>query len=315
MQLSYGWRLFCLVFASIGVLQAGAELSLRPLLPVFDRASRSLSARWTERLCFILPLVSHFTALALVLVIVAPQYIADETNLAQERVGWLCIMISLLVAVRYAYALVRALFLMLYPLPNGKLATDGIMADEPFWLVQSDSPLVAVKGILSPTIVISCCLLDNRMISSDAWNVALAHERAHLCQFDNLKLLILSSLETPLRSRSLVRRWRRAAEIAADEDAAAGNRLRALVLAETLLTVARAAPTRVDVRVLGLFPHEEDLELRVHRLLGEENVNDAQAKPRGLIGLAALLLCVEGLLLPFGMTSIHRCAEYLLHLG
>jgi hypothetical protein len=225
-------------------------------------------------------------------------------------------MAALLVGARYAYALTRAISLIHSSRGQRRMGVASSVVGTPIQLAGNDYPLLAVAGFLSPKILVSRRLLDSGALSSDALEIALAHERAHLRQFDNLKLLILSSLDLPLCSTSVLRRWRRAAEIAADDDAAAGSRRNAILLAETLLTTARMVPHEPQTALaLGLLPHEEDLEDRIHRLLGEAAAGGVCVKPFSRIGATLLLFCLASLLLLFAFAPFHNCTEYLLHLG
>jgi uncharacterized membrane protein YhdT len=296
------------------VIHIALVLLLWLLSPSLYRAMAGLSARWQERACFALPVVSHLMAWLLVLLVIVPQYIHNETNFFKERVGIVCVSAALLVAVRYTYTLTRALLLIQSSQLQSEAIASSSATDVPIWITSSEYPLLAVTGFLAPKIVASRALLKSGVLSSEALKIVLAHERAHLNQFDNCKLLILSSLDLPLWSSCAVRRWRRAAEIAADDDAVDGCPQRAILLAETLLAAARAVPPLPQANfTLGLLPHEDDLEDRIHRLLGEETASGAHAKPVCLLG-ATLLLCGAATLL-ITLAPIHKWTEYLLHLG
>ena len=111
--------------------------------------------------------------------------------------------------------------------------------------------------------------------------------------------------------------WRQAAEIAADEDAVSGNSSRAIQLAETLLIAARTVPPqRAPELSLSLLRHEEDLDHRIHRLLGENPPQPVAhpEKPRA-IQCAALLAAGVCLGLILFAASFPQTVEYVLHLG
>jgi hypothetical protein len=315
MILSYDCRLACLALFGVGLMQWLFASLLRLLSPVSRPAVEKLRARWMERIGFVEAVASHLAAFALVFGILVPQYIRNEVNLSQERVGLACIAVALGVAVRYAYALARAIGLIWISRQQGKTLIVGSLYEKSFFFSPNPGSLLAVAGFLSPKIILSRSLLGSEPLSPDALEIALAHEQAHLRQFDNLKLLILSSLSLPYGSASQLNRWRRAAEIAADEDAVAGCRPRAILLAETLLRAARATRRASQATLgLGLLPHEEDLVERIHRLLDGETAS-FPTKQRATVGATLLLVGAACILLCFAIAPFSDCAEYLLHLG
>jgi hypothetical protein len=315
MLLSYWFRLLCLISFSAGLVQAAIALLVRLQRPALDRALARPNARWRERISFALPILSHLAA-AIAAGVIVPLYIYTEAEPFNERVGVLCVAGALLVAARYAYALARALRLLWRARSVREPGIASSIAGVPIRLTTSEHPLLAVRGIFSPEIVLSVRLLAPSTLLPDALEIALSHEKAHMRHFDNLKLLILSSLSLPGRASLAVLRWRLAAEIAADNDAVAGSRTRAILLAETLLTMVRPVSDRpLPALLLPLLAHEEELETRIHLLLGEE----ARSAPRDgrLHPLRTILLALAtaGLLLMLAIVPLHQLAEYLLHLG
>jgi Zn-dependent protease with chaperone function len=315
MQLSYWVRLLLLISFSAGLVQAVIALLMRLERPVFGRALARLSARWQERVCFTLPIVPHLAA-ALAACVIVPLYIYTETEPFNERVGVLCVAGALLVAARYAYALARALRLAWRARSAREPKIAASVAGVPVRLSTSEHAPLAVRGILWPEIIVSRSLLLPTALSPEALEIALAHEQAHIRQFDNFKLFVLSSLLLPGFPSAAQIRWRRAAEIAADNDAAAGSRTRAILLAETLLTIARSEQERaLPALVLPLLAHEEELETRIHRLLGEETRSAACDGRFNQLGTILLFFATAGLLLAFAIVPFHRFAECVLHLG
>ncbi|MGA3132892.1 MAG: hypothetical protein ABSD59_18980 [Terracidiphilus sp.] len=155
---------------------------------------------------------SHRGPRALAALVVAPQYIRNEANLLEEDVGILCVCGASLVALRYAYALMRALCLVRGMLKR-QPGIDVFIAGVPVRLVESEYPLLTIEGLLASRIVASRHLFDSTIASSDACRLALAHEAAHARHGDNFKLFLLLSLSLPLCTGVALRRWRRAAEI------------------------------------------------------------------------------------------------------
>jgi Zn-dependent protease with chaperone function len=321
MLLSYSLRLTCLALFSVGVIQITLQLLLRFVMPFAERWIPRMTARGQERIWLAVPIAPHALAVLLTFIFVVPQYVREETNLLPERVGMVCFAGALLVAVRYLYAMARGAWLLLET--RRKFGFDDalvIRADDlRVYLSSAMYPQLAVTGIFSPRVVLSEHLFENAAFSPELLEIALAHEKAHVRHYDNLKHLVLVSLVLSRRSAEerWVERWRSAAEIAADEDAVSGSSLRAILLAETLLIAARAVPSKeVATLSLSLLRHEEDLNKRVGRLLRNEPVSAVTLPDwgRGLRATVFLLAsaCV-GLLLV--AASFHRLVEYVLHLG
>jgi beta-lactamase regulating signal transducer with metallopeptidase domain len=280
-----------------------------------------MSARCQERIHFAIPVGSHVIAVLLVLLAIAPQYIRNETNQLQERVGIACVVGTMLVAARYLYGLFRAAYFLLQERQAYKL--DGVPAvltgGALVYISEDVHPLLAVTGMFSPRIVVSRHLLSNAAFSQEQLEIALAHEIAHVSHRDNLKYFVLASLAffRPSAKGSL-RRWRYAAEIAADDDAVSGKSSRAILLAETLLVAARTIPPRRAAALsLGLLPHEEELDKRIDRLLRDDSFPTSTITPgwRHIMSAAVLLLTGAYALLQLSATSFHEIAEYVLHLG
>ena len=315
MLLSYWLRLLCLISFSAGLVEAAAALLMRLQAPALDRALARLNARWRERVSFALPLVSHLAA-ALAAGVIVLLYIHTEADLFNERVGMLCVAGALLVAVRYAYALARALRLVWSARPARELGIAASLAGTSIRLSASESPVLAVQGIFRPEIVVSRRLLVPAVLSPEALEIALAHEKAHMRHLDNLKLLILSSLSLSGCACPAVLRWRRAAEIAADNDAVAGSRSRAILLAETLLRTVRSVQDRhLPALALPLLAHEQELETRIDRLLDEQETVAPSARRFPLLRAGLVVLGIALLLLPLAATAFHQYAECVLHLG
>ena len=318
MLLSYWLRIICLAFFSMGTIQITLRLLLHFIMPLARRSIDRMTARSQERLCFAIPVAPHILALLLTLTIVIPQYICNETNLLPERVGMVCFAGALAVTLRYLCAVLRASRLLRnkHELEHAPvIMTAGL----PVHLTTETFPQLAVTGLFSPRVILSQHLFANPAFSPELLGIALAHEKAHIRHFDNLKHLVLLSLALPRQSArdQWLQRWRQAAEIAADEDAVSGNSSRAIQLAETLLIAARMVPPqRAPELSLSLLRHEEDLDRRIHRLLGDNPPQSAThpEKPR-TIQAAALLAAGACVGLILVAASFPELVEYVLHLG
>jgi hypothetical protein len=321
MLLSYWLRLACLALFSMGAIQFTLHLLLRFVIPFAQRWIDRMSPRSQERLYLAGPIAPHILALLLTLTLVIPQYMRNETNLLPERVGIVCFAGALAVAARYLYVLLRAGWFLpkMRSTASPQNAPVITAAGLPVYLSLETHPLLAVTGLFSARIVLSQHLLANPSFSPELLEIALAHEKAHIRHFDNLKHLVLLSLALPHQAakQPWLQKWRHAAEIAADEDAVAGSSSRAIQLAETLLIAAQtASPQKAPQLSLSLLRHEEDLDHRISRLLRDDSSIPAShlEKPRTIhaVALLAAGACI-GLVL--FAASFHQLVEYLLHLG
>lgn len=110
-------------------------------------------------------------------------------------------------------------------------------AEFPVFRVEGSSSLFAVVGIFKPRVFIGGDLLD--CLTPEELHAALAHERAHVRSFDNLKraLLSMTLLPSVLRNLAFVdRAWDEASELAADSHSI--DRTSALDLASALVKIA-----------------------------------------------------------------------------
>jgi hypothetical protein len=320
MLLSYWLRLVCLVLFSVGIIQVTLHLLTQLVTPLATRGIGRMTARFQERFYFVAPIASHVLALLLSLLVVAPQYIGGETNPLQERVGIVCVTGAVLVAVRYLYALLRAIQLLLQMRRAHRHDEPVVLVGDMAVHICADQyPLLAVAGLFSPRIVLSQRLLDNAAFSPQLLEIALAHEKAHVYHHDNLKHFVLASIAlSGLKMEGSLQRWCYAAEHAADDDAVAGSSSRAILLAETLLVAARAVPPqRTPAFSLGLLPHEEELDQRIGRLLRDDAVLAPTTTPswRHMMYAAAFLLASACALLHLFAASLYEVAEHVLHLG
>jgi hypothetical protein len=320
MHLSYWLRLICLVLFSVGIIQVTLHLLMQLATHLAKRGIDRMTARFQERIYFAGPIASHVVALLLSLLVVAPQYIRGETNPLQERVGLVCVIGAGLVAIRYLYGLLRAIQLLLQMHAHELGHEPAVQVGEVTVHICADGyPLLAVAGLFSPRIVLSQHLLNNASFSPQLLEIALAHEKAHLRQHDNLKHFILASFAlSGLGMEGSLKRWRHAAEHAADDDAVSGSSSRAILLAETLLVAARAIPLqRTTAFSLGLLPHEEELDQRIGRLLRDVPVLTAPVTPirRHMMYAAAFFLASACTMVHLCAASLYEVAEYLLHLG
>jgi Zn-dependent protease with chaperone function len=129
--------------------------------------------------------------------------------------------------------------------------------------IDAGFPVVAVSGVLRPTLFVDSSVL--RSCSDPELAAIAAHERAHVRRWDNLCRLLIGACAGP-RSATAAE-WREAAEQAADQSAA-GTASQRLDLASALLKVTRLAPVRsFEATALSTILDGNALETRIRRLL------------------------------------------------
>jgi hypothetical protein len=325
MLLSYSFRLLCLALLGIGGVQAVAELAFWLASPRLLKMLAGCGTRRQEQVLFWAQLMTHVLAIALTLVFLVPRYVAAETNMDAERVGWLSVVAAVLILCRYLRALLHGLDMWatavwLLRFRGIAKPVESVSSPPLMSLPQACQPL-ALVGLLRPRILIAKCMLDTSKVSAEALAVALDHEQAHLRHRDNWKLFALAclpglGLHTKMRPACL-HLWRRHNDWAADDDAVCGDYPRALMLAESLVVCAKSIPAKQpDYLFTGLATHEEELKARIERLIG---LNDSQPKASNrfpvLLALAGVLLAVACSLLTAAAPWLHVAAESILHLG
>ena len=238
MALSYSLRVACVIALSLGLLQVAIELLLVLAAPFVLRFARSLTLRWQERTLFLIQLAPVAMALLLTSFVLLPQYITNETNFGTERVGWFCLPFA---AAFYAWWVVRLLHglrlagrTILYSRKIRRSKHHIVVPGRtPVVTIAGPTPHVALIGLARPFISISKSLLEPNGLAPQAIQVVLDHELSHAAQCDNWKLLILHCIpRLDIRlppSKTWIQLWQSSAEWAADEDAVAGSRDRALL--------------------------------------------------------------------------------------
>jgi len=140
----------------------------------------------------------------------------------------------------------------------------------PVYRIETHFPIVAVVGMVRPTLVIDASVLD--ACNPAELTAILAHERGHLRRRDNMRRALFSATPDLLaRARTgphLCDAWREATEEAADDAAAEQGEDVRVHLAQALVRVARlarmAAPTPWPASTLY---RGDAVERRVRRLL------------------------------------------------
>ena len=326
MELSYPLRLACLIAVSMGVLQTAFELALWCCAPFLLRCITRLTLRHQERALFASQLLPLALSAGITACFWVPQYISRETNFASEAVGSVCMIVTAALFAWWAIRATQGTSLAVRTMQFSRecrRAGNGISVrpgNTPIFAVSGSLPRAGLVGLLRPFIFISKSLIEDGGLDPLALSVVLDHERSHAVQRDNCKLLLLHCLPClNLRlpsGKTWTQLWQNTAELAADEDAVAGDRTRALILAETLVALARsssAAPRHHVACAFFLFDQTE-LALRVDRLIATTpSVQNASGLRVG--ASCGLALVSAGVVMANAATALRDIPERLLHLG
>jgi len=325
MALSYPLRLACLVAVSVGLLQIVFELMIWAASPVVLRVLGAVSLRRRERALYVLQLAPVVLAVAVTTGFLVPEYVSNETNLAPEGVGWVCVLVAAGVVSWWAARVFAGLRMVVRTVAFGRAcrAEAGGLAEvgqqqTQVVVVDGVTPRIALVGLMRPFIFISKALVAEGGLNPLALEVVLDHERAHAEQGDNWKLLSLQCVpRLGLRvsaGKGWMQLWQNSAEWAADEDAVGSNRARALVLAETLVALARtvARPER-GVAYTNFVCDDAELASRVERLIACRPAVGAAMDGRVVAALGCVMVALVVLVGCSGL--LREVPERLLHLG
>ena len=328
MQLSYISRAICLALCAAGGLQIAFECAAWLMAPLLLRNAKVKDARGTEQAFFRLTLGARLGPWLLALGFLLPAYMQGETNFAAERVGFASLMLAMGLLFWWVFAFLR-LFLAVYRTHRCCRLCPEVgrgPGDLPLLLYPGERSVMAVAGLFSDRILLSQSLLDKSRFSAAALQVAFAHEHAHARQRDNLRTLLLALFpHVPLSTKhlpSLSRRWRLAAEMAADEEGTQGKPERSLLLAEMLVTMALEGNQRMPQGIVALCSESEHLRVRVERLLerldNPSSTETMERPERGKLRLVVAMAAFASTLTALCYACVvlgHRAAELLFRVG
>jgi hypothetical protein len=322
----YLLRLLCLSFASFFLVYLALALLSIAAAPAAIRVAKRTTPLGATRLLLFLRLLPLALSLLVVLGLCLPSYLLLEPDGSAERVGLGCLLAALAGALTWAISIVRTLRASARSVEYLRrcrgLGADLRLAGEPLPLcvLEGETPLLALAGVLRPRIVLSRSVL--RSLSAEQLDTALSHERAHSVSRDNLKRLLLLLAPDPIpffRGLStLDRHWAKYAEWAADDRAVAGDTRRSLSLASALVRIARlGSPARIAPLMASLLAVDDDLSARVDRLLRAGPAHATSRRPRRMALAAAATAAVISLLLvvmlqPAALSSVHHLLEHLI---
>jgi len=109
MVLSYSLRVTCLIGVTLALLQVTAEMLLWIGAPIILRTVQTLPLRQRERMLYLVQLLPVIVAILLTGLFFLPQYLSNETNLAPEHVGRLCILLAASLYVWWTVRIVRGI--------------------------------------------------------------------------------------------------------------------------------------------------------------------------------------------------------------
>jgi hypothetical protein len=325
MVLSYSLRVTCLIGVTLAILQVTMEIFLWIGTPAILRVVQSLALRQRERMLYLVQLLPVIVAILLTGLFFLPQYVSNETNLAPEHVGRLCIVLAASLYVWWGARIVRGIRMVGRTILFSRACrlvgqdSESLAPGTRLVTVSDQTPRVALVGLLRPFILVSKSLLDDGGLDPLALQVVLDHERSHATQRDNWKLLSLYCLpRLDMRlpgGKTWMQLWQSTAEWAADDDAVGDSSARALMLAETLVALARTQ-SAVGQQIACTYLVCEDTELaqRVERLVNRTpEVSLTQLHKTGLL-LGFVALCVVAGSAAFS-SVVRYLPEHLLHLG
>lgn len=326
MTFPYLGRLLFLCAACFFLLHTALAVAAWMLSPAVIRLAERTKPLRATRLLLALRLFPAALALLLVLVLCVPSYLWLEPAAITEHVNIAFLAAGLLGAIGWGASIGRALraiadsnrFTRQCRSLGSKIRLPGQAS--PLLVIEGESPVLAMAGVLHPRIVISRGVLN--ALSVEQLDAALRHERAHGTSRDNLKrlLVLLSPDVFPFAGgfAALDRTWSRLSEWAADDCAREGNALRSLSLASALVCVARLGASSSQSPLLtSLVASGQNLGARAARLLCAEARQEAQfGRIDVLIGSATLLMTafvLAAMRWPSLLSSVHLLVEHLMH--
>ncbi len=318
MTLTYGLRLFCLLTVLVGVVYAAVQVALSCGSRYMMRRLDRVGSRHRERILYLLQVAPALLAILVAGLLCFPEYLRHEPAHAAEPVGWITLLLAVLVCVWFGSALLRGLRTALRTIGFarncrrfGRLM--GGSGSAPILALAGAAPPLSLVGFLRPSIVISESLVETGGLNPEALQVALDHELAHARQLDNCKLLSFCFLPR-LIGDPWRQAWQLAADCAADDDAAAGDPARSMLLAEALVRAARLVrPSRSTVICAALTRAEAGLAHRIDRLLSPRRAPQSAGKSL-LTGFAGMVLLAVGAAAA-SSPWVYGLCEYILHLG
>lgn len=325
MILPYFSRLICLAFACSFLVHLLTAALMNCLAPAAIRFARVVRAREAARMFFVLRLFPLALTVLLVTGFCVPSYLRLEPDETTEPIGLACLAAAFFGFWSCAEAMVRGVHALLASRRYIRRCSElgrptQIDGDgEPVCVVHEAAPVIAVAGLIRPTLIASSRVI--RVLSAEQISAALGHERAHWAAHDNLKRLFFRFAPRVLPLvhgfRRIERGWSRFTEWAADDRAVAGDPTRSVVLAATLVLVARISSAREPSPVTSsLLANGEDLSARVNRLLSATDQNEKNTLGVAALGVSAVaalaVALTAAIAYPDTLQIVHGLLEFLI---
>jgi Zn-dependent protease with chaperone function len=316
MSVLFGTAIVLAAFLLLNVLASlvGASLATAAL------ARRARPAR-RARAMLVLRLLPTIASLGAVALLIVPGYVVFEPPDAGESVtmslGALAAAAAVVLVAGAARGLrsVRATSVLVrrWRREGEPISLPG--SPVPAYRVRDAFPVFAVVGMWRARIYVAAQVLD--ALGPAELEAALAHERAHLRARDNLKRLVLRSCPDMLAwtgvGRALEREWARAAEAAADAEAAGADPTAAADLAAGIVKIARLLPAGAQALAVSALHDGGDVAARVRALVSAERAGEREDAAASQGGAARA--CGFGLVLAASLAAtqawpaVHRLIE------
>jgi hypothetical protein len=312
MTSSYFVRLVLLSSASFFLVQITVAAVVALFARVAVRRAEAMRPQRAARFLLTLRLLPAGLAMIFVAALCVPSYFRFEPDGGREVAGVMCLAAAMCGAALCGFAAFRSLVALIRSSLYLRKCEgrEFVVCTQKVWIVRNGAGL-ALAGILRPRLLVSESAAAE--LSSEELAVAMRHEHAHRTSGDNLKrLLILMAPALFPGLRTIEKAWARHAEWAADDWAADGDAERRAALAAALVRVARLHPgMRMPELATSLVEADEDLSLRVERLLNGAAVCEAQSA--GVAMAAASVIVIAGIVLNSGgLRVVHSLLERLL---
>ena len=300
--------------AGFSTVVAAFSVAVRTAWPLLreplDGLSPARRARWLLALRLFPIACATLAVLAL-----GASFVGNEPRDTHEAVGAMLTMLAVISVGLLFAAILRAVRMLSSESALWRLiqqcrqwtSHDGSRAS----ILDTPYPVAAVAGVLQPRLMLSARVLRECTAAEIA--AIVAHERAHVRRRDNLTRAVFNALPDRWLSSRMTRdieaSWMRAAEEAADGDAAGPAPAPRAALAATLIHVSRMADEAPPAWMPQLaFYQGADLERRVRALLAAPRSDTATAV---CIELAALASAVSvAALMIAGSEGLHRFIEW-----
>lgn len=246
----YALLCICLTLSALLALNALASALAGIVWRALAPRVRGWDAGTRASLLFALRLTPPVSAAALAFALIVPAYLLHEPLDSGERVG---VKLFILACLSAAGVLLAAWRIARTWIATRRLTRDWMSHAEPFevegatvptFRIRHSFPVIAVIGVLRPRLFVASQVFG--VLTPEELAAALAHERGHVEEHDNLKRALLQAgedalLHAPL-GRSLRRAWQSESEMAADEFAAAAGPAAALDLASAIVKISKLVP-------------------------------------------------------------------------